>query len=41
MALEFSLPKQRYEKKVQNIAENTKMDRKDIILPKEVREDTE
>jgi RNA recognition motif-containing protein len=34
VALEFSLPKGRYEKKVQNIVEHTNMERKDVILPK-------
>ena len=41
VALEFSLPKQRYEKRVANIVEHTNMDRKEVILPKEVREDTD
>jgi hypothetical protein len=40
VTLEFSLPKVRYEKKVQNIVEHTNMDRKEVIVPKEVREDT-
>lgn len=34
------MPKVRYEKKVQNIVEHTNMDRKEVIVPKEVREDT-
>ena len=38
--MEFSLPKERYERKVQNIVENTKMERKEVIVPKEVREET-
>lgn len=40
VAMEFSLPKERYERRVQHIVENTKMDRKDVIVPKEVREET-
>jgi len=34
VALEFSLPKGKYEKKVQHIVENTKMERQDVIVPK-------
>jgi hypothetical protein len=39
--MEFSLPKERYEKRVANIVENTNMDRKEVIVPKEVRDETE
>lgn len=41
VTMEFSLPKERYEKRVANIVENTKMDRKEVIVPKEVREENE
>ncbi len=34
VALEFSLPQGKYEKKVQHILENTNQDRKDVIIPK-------
>jgi RNA recognition motif-containing protein len=34
VALEFSLPKGKYEKKVQHILENTNQERQDVILPK-------
>jgi hypothetical protein len=41
VTLEYSLPKERYERRVANIVENTKLDRKEVIVPKEVREETE
>ena len=40
IAVEFSVSKERYEKRVQNIVEHSKLDRKEVIIPKEVREET-
>ena len=39
VALEFSLPKGRYETKVQHILENSKQKREDVIVPKPLREE--
>lgn len=39
VALEMSLPRERYEHKVQNIVEHHKIDRKDAIVPKTIREE--
>jgi len=36
--VEQSMPKLKYESKVENIMNNTKLDRKDAILPKKLRE---
>lgn len=40
IAVEFSVSKERYEKRVQKIVEHSKLDRKEVIIPKEVREET-
>jgi hypothetical protein len=37
----MSLPKQKYEQKVENIMNNTKMERKDAIMPKNLRDSRE
>ena len=39
LALEFSVPKGTYEGKVTNLMENTKMERKDAVLPKNLRDE--
>ena len=41
VVLELSLPKRKYEQKVQNIMENTKMKREDVIQPKVIRDEKE
>ena len=41
VALEFSLPQGKYEKKVQHIVENTNQERQDVIVPKQLKEERE
>lgn len=41
IAVEFSVPKEKYESKVANILSNTKMTRQDAVIPKVVKEATE
>ena len=41
LAVEFSLPKGRYETKVKNIVEHSKMERADVIVPKVIKEERE
>jgi RNA recognition motif-containing protein len=41
IVVEASLPKLKYESKVENILSNTKLERADAILPKKLREERE
>lgn len=41
IAVELSLPKGKYETKVQHIVENSKLQREDVIVPKQLRVERE
>lgn len=41
IAVEFSVPKIKYEKRITNILNNTKQTRQDVVQPKAIKEEKE